>query len=98
MFLAKFTAKENLQQFLDLSVPVYDKNFSHQEIRSLLEFYQTPLGQKTISVLPKLTLELQEEGRKLGENLGRKCMMDVLAEHPDLANALNAAQQAAPKQ
>jgi hypothetical protein len=92
LFLAKFTAKENVQQFLELAVPVYDKNFSHQEIRSLIEFYQTPLGQKTISVLPKVTLELQEEGRKWGENLGRKAMMDVLSEHPELADALNAAQ------
>lgn len=100
LFLAKFTTKENVQQFLELAVPVYEKNFSHQEIRSLIEFYQTPLGQKTISVLPKLTLELQEEGRKWGENLGQKAMMDVLAEHPELAEALNAAQNgsAAPKQ
>jgi len=93
LFLAKFTTKENMQQFLDLAVPIYDKNFSQQEIRSLIEFYQTPLGQKTISVLPKLTLELQEEGRKWGETLGQKAMMDVLAEHPELADALNAAQK-----
>jgi hypothetical protein len=100
LFLAKFMAKENMQQFLDLAVPVYDRNFSHEEIRSLIEFYQTPLGQKTISVLPKLTLELQEEGRKWGENLGRQSMMAVLSEHPELADALNAAQQAStpPKQ
>src|SRR6266850_4587730 len=37
LFFAKFTTKENVQQFLDLAVPVYDKNFSHQEIRSLIE-------------------------------------------------------------
>jgi hypothetical protein len=96
LFLAKFTAKENMQQFLDLAVPVYDRNFSRDEIRSLIEFYQTPLGQKTISVLPKLTVELQEEGRKWGETLGRQSMMDVLSEHPELADALNAAQKASP--
>lgn len=100
LFVAKFTAKENLQQFLDLAIPVYDRNFSHQEIRSLIDFYQTPLGRKTISVLPKLALESQEEGRKWGENLGRKSMEEVLTEHPELADALAAAQQAAvaPKQ
>jgi uncharacterized protein len=93
LFFAKFTAKADVQHLLDLAVPVYDKNFSHQEIRSLIEFYQTPLGQKTIAALPKVTAEMQEQGRKWGEELGKQCMLEVLAEHPDLADALNAAAQ-----
>lgn len=93
LFFAKFTTKSNVDHLLDLAVPVYDKNFSHQEIRSLIEFYQTPLGQKTISALPKVTAEMQEQGRKWGEELGKQCMLEVLAEHPDLADALNAAAQ-----
>ena len=78
---------------LDLAVPIYDKNFSDQEIKSLIEFYQTPLGQKTIATLPKLSAELREEGRKLGESIGRDSMMEVLSEHPELADAMNAAQK-----
>jgi uncharacterized protein len=96
LFFAKFSAKTNVQRLLDLAVPIYDKNFSHQEIRSLIEFYQTPLGQKTISVLPRLSGELQEEGRKWGEDLGRQSMEEVLAEHPDLAQAMTAAQKNPP--
>jgi hypothetical protein len=91
LFFAKFTAKADAQQLLDLAVPVYDKNFSHQEIRSLIEFYQTPLGQKAIATLPKVTAEMQEQGRKWGEELGKQCMVEVLSEHPELAEALNAA-------
>jgi len=94
LFFAKFSSKTNLQHLLDLAVPIYDRHFSHQEIRSLIEFYQTPLGQKTISTLPVLMTELQEEGRKWGESLGRECMQDVLAEHPDLLEAMTAAQKA----
>jgi hypothetical protein len=93
LFFAKFTTKTNVGHLLDLAVPVYDKNFSHQEIRSLIEFYQTPLGQKAITALPKVTAEMQEQGRKWGEELGKQCMLEVLAEHPDLAGALNAAAQ-----
>jgi hypothetical protein len=39
-----------------------------------------------------LTAELQEEGRKWGESLGRESMQEVLAEHPDLLEAMTAAQ------
>src|SRR5262249_45195347 len=93
LFFAKFSSKANLQHLLDMAIPIYDKHFSHQEIRSLIEFYQTPLGQKTISTLPALMTELQDEGRKWGEALGRECMQDVLAEHPDLLEAMTAAQK-----
>jgi uncharacterized protein len=92
LFFAKFSAKADVEHLLDLAVPVYDKNFSHQEIRSLIEFYQTPLGQKAIATLPKVTAEMQEQGRKWGEDLGRQCMVEVLSEHPELADALNNAQ------
>jgi len=93
LFFAKFTAKADAQHLLDLAVPVYDRNFSHEEIRSLIEFYRTPLGQKAIATLPKVTAEMQEQGRKWGENLGKQCMMEVLSENPELAEALNAAAQ-----
>lgn len=93
LFFAKFTAKAEVQHLLDLAVPVYDKNFSHQEIRSLIEFYQTPLGRKAIATLPKVTAEMQELGRKWGEDLGKQCMVEVLSEHPELADALNVAAQ-----
>jgi hypothetical protein len=95
LFFAKFTTKTNVEHLLDLAVPVYDKNFSHQEIRALIEFYQTPLGQKAITALPKVTAEMQEHGRKWGEDLGKQCMLEVLSEHPELADALNAAAQSA---
>jgi uncharacterized protein len=93
LFFEKFTTKSNVQHLLDMAVPIYDKNFSHEEIRSLMAFYQTPLGKKTASTLPRLSAELQEEGRKWGESLGRESMQEVLAEHPDLEQALVAAQK-----
>ena len=96
LFFAKFSSKANIQHLLDLAVPIYDKNFSHQEIRGLIEFYQTPLGQKSVSTLPQLSAEMSEEGRKWGESLGRETMMEVLNEHPDLAEAITAAQKNAP--
>ena len=95
LFFAKFSAKNDVQHLLDLAVPVYDRNFSHQEIRALIEFYQTPLGQKAITALPKVTAEMQEQGRKWGEELGKQCMIEVLSEHPELEDALNAAAQSA---
>ncbi len=93
LFFAKFHSKANLQQVLDLIVPIYDKYLSDEEIKGLIKFYQTPLGQKMVRVMPQLTNESQGESRKWGENLGRQSMIEVLSEHPDLQKAMDDAKQ-----
>ncbi|HEX9136816.1 MAG TPA: DUF2059 domain-containing protein [Nitrospirota bacterium] len=93
LFFAKFHSKAAPQQLLDLAVPEYDKYYTHEEIKGLIQFYGTPLGQKLVSVQPKMTGELQEAGRKWGEGLGRDSMIEVLSEHPELATALQAAKK-----
>ena len=95
LFFAKFQAKADTQKLLDLMVPIYDKYLTDAEIKGLIQFYQTPLGQKALQVLPKLMEEAQEEGRKWGQNLGQESMREVLSEHPELAKALEDAQKAA---
>lgn len=93
LFFTKFNSKGSPQQFLDLAVPTYDRYYSHEEIKGLIRFYETPLGQKLASVQPKMSAELQEVGRKWGEGVGRDSMVEVLAEHPELATALEAAKK-----
>jgi hypothetical protein len=95
LFFAKFAAKADAQSVLDLAIPSYDKNFTHEEIRGLIAFYQTPLGKKSVSVLPQLVAEVQEKGRTWGEGVGRQCMTEVLAEHPEFEKQIEEAQKGA---
>jgi uncharacterized protein len=95
LFFEKFESKADPQQLLDMAVPGYDKYLSDEEIKGLIVFYQTPLGQKALEVLPKLSMELQTQGAKWGQELGRQSMLQVLSEHPDLAQAMSAASKTA---
>jgi hypothetical protein len=95
LFLDKFKAQADLKQLIDMSVVAYDKHFSQEEIKGLIKFYETPLGQKAVSELPQLVIELSDAGRAWGERLGRECMEQVLTEHPDMQAALEAAGKAA---
>lgn len=91
LFYVKFQSKLDLNRFLDMAMVSYDRYFSDEEIKSLIVFYQTPAGQKTVSVMPKIINEMREGGQKLGEPLGRDAMQEVLAEHPELLEAMQAA-------
>src|SRR5262245_33150433 len=97
LFFAKFKAKADAQHIVDLAVPIYDKHFSREEINGLIQFYQTPLGKKTLTELPLLLTELRDAGQKWGQALGRDSMQEVLAEHPDMEQALKAAAQSSPR-
>lgn len=44
-------------------VALYDQHYSDQEIKSLLQFYGSPLGQKVAAESPKIFREIQETTR-----------------------------------
>lgn len=67
-------------------VKIYRKYFTQEEINSLIVFYETELGKKTIKVLPQLTQEAMEYGRKLGEYYGEKIMYEVMLEQEKKSN------------
>src|SRR5262245_58823214 len=51
-FWTEFMTEVKPEELIDLIVPVYDKHFTHDDIKQLLDFYQTPVGQKVIGVMP----------------------------------------------
>lgn len=91
LFFERFNSKFTSQRVVDLAIARYDENFSDDEIKGLIGFYGTPLGRKVATVLPKMMQELQEDGAKLGRQIGEQSMVEVLQEHPDLKQALQAA-------
>jgi uncharacterized protein len=57
-------------EFEALVVPVYDRHFSSDELRQLIAFYQSPIGQKMITESPAVLQESMEAGRQWGMKLG----------------------------
>lgn len=46
--------EENMEALKTDLVPVYHQNFTHAEIRELIGFYSSEIGQKTIKVMPAM--------------------------------------------
>ena len=49
--------------FIDLIIPVYAKHFSTDELDALIAFYESPVGAKTVSVMPQITREAMQIGQ-----------------------------------
>ena len=70
-FWESFAAEIKSDELINQIIPIYEKYFTNEEIKQLIAFYQTPLGKKTISVLPQIYQESYEVGKKYGIAAGR---------------------------
>jgi uncharacterized protein len=95
LFFEKFRSKADMHVMEEMTVRAYDKYFTEDDVNDLIKFYSTPIGQKTITVMPQLMVELQGEGMKWGQDLGRQSMLEVMDEHPELRQAIEDAQKKA---
>jgi hypothetical protein len=57
---------------IDLVVPVYEKHLTHEDVKGMLAFYESPLGQKLIAVTPAITQESMQAGQQWGMEIARR--------------------------
>jgi hypothetical protein len=57
---------------IDLVVPIYEKHLTHDDVRGMLAFYQSPLGQKLIAVTPAITQESMQAGQQWGLGIAQR--------------------------
>lgn len=60
---------ERLPGMATMMVPVYHRNFSAAEIKELLRFYGTEIGQKAVRVMPQLMNESLVVGQQWGKSV-----------------------------
>jgi len=63
-------------------VSAYDKHYTDDEIKGLLQFYGSPLGQKVALESPKIARELQEAVRATSGKAAKQALGEVKEENP----------------
>jgi hypothetical protein len=79
-FWNDFMKEVHTEELIDLIVPVYDRNLTHDDVKELIKFYETPTGKKFVSVLPKITQESMAVGEKWGRDLAIRVMSKLQAQ------------------
>ncbi len=74
------TAKEfDSKTMIDLIVPIYDKHLTHEDVKGLIAFYESPLGRKMVSVLPAITQESMQAGQQWGMEVAQRVQQKLEA-------------------
>ena len=58
--------------YIEQMTAVFDKYLTQEEVRGLLAFYGTPLGRKTVNVMPMIGQESARIGQRWVQSLGPK--------------------------
>jgi uncharacterized protein len=89
-FSDKFRARLNGEQLVNAIVPIYGRHFSLEEIRGLIQFYESPLGRSLVKELPEITSESQSAGAQLGQRAVVDTLREMSGQYPDLKRLLPA--------
>jgi len=69
-------------------VPIYDKYLSNEVVKGLLDYYNSPLGQRMLKALPEVARESQAAGFELGQKAARETLDELKADYPDFVSGM----------
>lgn len=57
---------------IELTVPIYEKHLTHEDVKGLIAFYDSPLGRKMTSVMPAIAQESMAAGQQWGMEIAQR--------------------------
>jgi hypothetical protein len=62
----------NVNDLVNMVVPIYAKYFTDDDIQQMIAFYNSPIGKKYVASLPAITQESMHVGMEWGQQLAQK--------------------------
>lgn len=80
--ITSYEKKFDVDQVNEQLVVLYDKHYSTDEIKGLLQFYGSPLGQKVAAEGPKIAREIQETTRAASAKAVKEALAEAKQQDP----------------
>jgi hypothetical protein len=82
--ISEYEKNYDLDDVVRQLVVIYDKHYTDDEIKGLLQFYGTPFGQKVAAEQPKIVREVQEAMRSTSIKTVREELQHAKQENPGI--------------
>jgi hypothetical protein len=86
-FVARFQKHFDPGSLTEQVIPIYDKYLTSENLKGLLDYYRSPLGQRMLKALPEVTRESQATGFALGQKAAQETMEELKADFPEFTGA-----------
>jgi len=87
-FNQKFSATSPGPTVADAMVPIYAEAFSMEDIQSLIQFYESPLGQRMVKALPDVVQKSQAAGVQIEQTSALKVLREMSDDYPQIKEML----------
>jgi hypothetical protein len=67
-------------ELIELCIPAYEKNLSHEDIKAAIVFYQSKPGKRVLAAQPQIMQESMKAGQEWGRALAQKVMDKLKAD------------------
>lgn len=71
-FWTDFMKEINPDDIIAMTIPVYQKNFTEEDLLETIAFYKSPVGQRLIAKLPIVLQESTLVGQQWGQELAKR--------------------------
>jgi hypothetical protein len=86
-FIESYQKKFDVDQLTEQLIVIYDKHYTDDEIKTLLQFYGSPVGQKVAAEMPKITREIQGASRTTGAKAAKEALQALKAQNPEIGQS-----------
>jgi len=86
-FAASYQKKFDVDQVTAQLVGIYDKHFTEDEIKGLLQFYGSPLGQRVAAEMPKIGRETQAATRAASAKAAKDALAEMKQQNPEIGQS-----------
>ncbi|MGB2645108.1 MAG: DUF2059 domain-containing protein [Candidatus Acidiferrum sp.] len=86
-FIESYQKKFNVDQVTEQIVGIYDKHYTDDDIKTLLQFYGSPVGQKVAAENPKIMHEIQLASRAVGAKAAKEALQAMREENPQIGRS-----------
>jgi hypothetical protein len=86
-FAASYQKNLDVDQVADQLVAIYDKHYTDDEIKGLLQFYGSPLGQKVAAEMPKIGRETQAVVRAADGKAAKEALAEMKQQNPEIGQS-----------
>jgi hypothetical protein len=86
-FAASYQKKFDVDQVTNQLVLSYDRHFTDDEIKGLLQFYGSPLGQKVAAEMPKINRETQAAIRVANTKAAKDALAELKQQNPEIGQS-----------
>src|SRR5207302_10621443 len=87
VFADSYQKKFDVDEVTAKLVAVYDQHFTDDEIKGLLQFYGSPLGQKVAAEMPKISREIQAATRGASAKAAKDALAELKQQNPEMGQS-----------